>query len=480
MVETAFSLPEVNVPPLGKTMLDFLIDRDQEESFIDFKETLSISKDSPFAKIAKDIFAFSNYGGGYILIGFKERKTPLDETKDIPPEERRRFVPVGLPNDYSIDQADLQTKFNAYSNVQIRLDYTEFCRTYNGNERKFAAIYIPASLATLTPVRDGTYIDGKGKTKQAFNKDTILFRRGTQSIIASEEEKAFIKKRSEKEGYKLSVLSGQPNLINETLYSNLFEVTNFPDTLWMGPLRYHFDKSKVPPSITYIIWNGMVLTFSDLSNPNNPLCAIIESNSIASEKTIQWLEDVNKQNVVMWLLNKELSNLASRLHLLKEDRKEKFYFASDSESRKETWVPKYRSSSSLTVAQRIWASQLKRYIWWHLAVSARFKYTNRKLFLRLSPTIMLTNDGWTPTFGPREGTVITRLTYNRYNDSYRNNLLFWASRFAEGKDEFVLADGKLTISAKPFEAQIGIGILHDRPTSEPIQETPQIEIIEDE
>ena len=67
----ATELPEVDVKPLGKLILDFLIQRDKEEPFIDFKEKISISKGYPFVKIAKDFFAFSNYGGGYLLLGFK-------------------------------------------------------------------------------------------------------------------------------------------------------------------------------------------------------------------------------------------------------------------------------------------------------------------------------------------------------------------------------------------------------------------------
>jgi len=482
MVANVFSLPEVNVEPLGDTMLNFLIDRDQEEAFIDFKETLSISKDSPFAKIAKDIFAFSNYGGGFILLGFKERKTPIDDKKEIPPEQKRRFVPIRLPADFCIDQADLQSKFNSYTNVPIKIGYREFNRKFNGTEYKLAAIYIPASIQILKPSKDGKYVDGAGKTKQAFVANSVLFRRGTQSVIASNEEVAFIKKRAEKENYQLSILNGQPDQIQETLYSNLLEVKKFPSKIWTGLLRrnYYENQRKIPDTIVYLTWGDKVVTFSDLSRSNNPLLTIIEANSVNGEDTTKWLEDDSRQKVVMWLLNDELSQLAQKLHLLKEDRREKFYFASDSESRREKWVPRYKSSSELTVAQRMWASQLKRFIWWHLAVSARFKYIDKRLFLRLSPTIMLTNDGWHPTFGPREGTVITRLTYNRYNDSYLNNLLFWASRFSQGGSEFQMAEGKLIVSAKPSESKIEFGILHDRPSGEPIQETPLVEIIGDE
>ena len=54
---------------------------------LDFKLTLDIRKGSDFAKITKDIFALSNYGGGYIIFGYNERKTGS-------------FAPVGLPKDF--------------------------------------------------------------------------------------------------------------------------------------------------------------------------------------------------------------------------------------------------------------------------------------------------------------------------------------------------------------------------------------------
>jgi hypothetical protein len=58
MVENTSFLPEVNVEPLGDVMLDFLIDRDQEEPFVDFRETLNIPQNVPFAKKGKDSFTF--------------------------------------------------------------------------------------------------------------------------------------------------------------------------------------------------------------------------------------------------------------------------------------------------------------------------------------------------------------------------------------------------------------------------------------
>jgi len=183
--------PEVEVEPLGDIMLNFLIDKDREEPYLDFKETLDIRKTSSFAKIAKDFFAFSNYGGGFILIGFKEKAK-----MENPPEDKKvNFLPLGLPADYHIDQSDLQPKFNSYSNVPIEIGYREFLKNIGGTEKKFAAIYVPASTCVLTPIKDGVYVDEKGKTKRAFETGSVMIRRGTQSLPATDEEEAWIKKK---------------------------------------------------------------------------------------------------------------------------------------------------------------------------------------------------------------------------------------------------------------------------------------------
>lgn len=61
--------------PLDVIVLNFLLSQRNEDAELDFKRTIEIRKSSGFAKIAKDIFAMANYGGGYIVIGFEETKT---------------------------------------------------------------------------------------------------------------------------------------------------------------------------------------------------------------------------------------------------------------------------------------------------------------------------------------------------------------------------------------------------------------------
>jgi len=159
--------------PLDDIVVDFLLSQRRETAELDFKLTLDIRKGSDFAKIAKDIFAMSNYGGGYLIFGFKELKSGS-------------FDPIGLPKDFHVDQATLQEKFNAYSNKPMALEYKEVEKVIDGEKKRFAIIYVPPSPTVLKPVKYATYKDEKtGREKKVFSRDEILIRRGTQSVHAT-------------------------------------------------------------------------------------------------------------------------------------------------------------------------------------------------------------------------------------------------------------------------------------------------------
>ena len=478
-----FVVPEVNVDPMGDVMIDFLIYRDREDTFIDFKEIISISRESAFAKVAKDIFGFANRGGGFIMLGFRERKSGLTD-KTVTDEQQRRFLKVGLPADFHLDQADLQAKFNAYSNATIQLAFREFHREVEGETRKFAVIYVPASTKLLMPIKAGTYRDSNGTAKQVFSEGSVFIRRGTQCVPATKDEITWIKRRAEKEGYRVSILSGQPDEIQEQLYSNMFDVLKLP------PVIMTFDSKSldfsanpmarmIPLEFVYRLWNNEAVTLEDVSAMGSQGVGKILPDSGRAEELATWLSDDDKRRVVTSLLNKELAFRARRLGMLQEPRSQKFYYACDGEYRYETWTTRRGRPSSLKVAGRIWAQQLQRPIYWHLGVEAVFTYLGNEMCLRLNPTIQLTSNGRKAVFGSREGTVITRLKYRWYNATYLTQLLFWIWRLAEGKDSFSLAQGRVVVSAKPIVAGIGVGILHDRPMSEPLQMVPEVELEEE-
>jgi hypothetical protein len=461
--------PEVNVEPLGDLMVDFLINHDTEEAYLDFKEKISVS-DSTFAKVAKDFFALSNFGGGFLLLGFrpKEKLANLDYTQ-------KNFVPVGLPEDFMLDQAVLQQKFNSYASTPINIQYREFYRPYDEIVRRFAAIYVPGHVLPLKPIREGSYLDLKGRKHIAFRKDEILIRRGTQSVPASRDEIAWIEKRAKTEGYRISVLSGEPDFVQETIYSNLFEVVELPQVIWTGcPVADYRRQRFSMAEAAFKLWDNRIISFVDLTQQSNPLAKRVVPNTAREEELQAWLKDEDKRRVVIELLNREIRLYAERLHLQHEHKKNKFYYSSSEESRTETWKPRFKQVSRLKVAQRLWVKQIHKFLYWHVAVDARFTYIEGKIYLTLVPTIQLTEDGKRAVFGSKEGTAITRLVYNKYNASYLNSILFWAYKFSEGKDTISLRGGKIRILSKPASSIIDVGILSDKPASESMQ-SPEID-----
>jgi len=463
------SLPEAKPDPLGDIMLKFLIDQDNESPYVDFKEVIDISKEGPFAKIAKDIFAFSNYGGGFILIGFKERKSKNQVNEEVAERPTRTFLEVGLPEGFHIDQASLQEKFNAYSNSPIEIGYREFWREIDGTQKKFAAIYVPGSQSVLKPVKRGLYEDFRGKTKTAFEIGTILVRRGTQSIVASDRDLAWIKERSREEEYSLSVLTGKPDYVRETLFSNLFEITKLPVSIWSAE-ETELDEIEGIESgdgfQSFVQWNRKIVSFYNLLQINEPFARGIIKESIKREDVQLWVQDRDRKKVIISLLNKELSLHISRIGLSEEPNKHNFFYSSTEESRKEKWRPRFRTSSEKTVAQRIWAEQVHSYVYWHIAVNAKFTSLQNHLYLRLNPTIRITEDGRKTISGEKEGTIITRLLHNKYNADYLNSVLFWIQKLANGKAALYLADGQIVVSTNPVETDIEVGIRADVPPSE--------------
>ncbi len=470
-------IPEVENEPLDDHVIDFLIDHDGEESYLDFKESISIGRDYPFSELAKDMLAFLNYGGGFVLVGFREKsKSTLEEDK----KSKRQYIPVGLPDEFHVDQADLQTKYNSYCVHPITILYREFQRNLGNGERKFAIIYFPASTELIKAARSGTYVDKQGRNRTPFLVGWILYRRGTQSVPATKEEIAFIQQRTLNTQYKLSILSGRPDRIKETIFSNLFETSVAENTIFTGLPRkqpYGYGSpSRIPNEYVFKSWGTMDVTFETLDDPWNPLWGRVVTESIERHKVSEWLPDEDKSRVVIGLLNKEFGFLARRIGLLRLEDEDRYYFQCDGESRKVSWKPRFRESSELTVAKKTPIPKLKRDAYIHLAVNTGFIHFDNRIYLGLFPTLMLTADGRNPTTGEKEGAVLTSLLHNRYNQAFLNDLLFWIQQFSCGQDKISLAHGRISVASRPTESIMGVGILSDRPVSEGVPEPSKMEV----
>jgi len=442
--------------PLDDLVVRFLLSQKRETAELDFKQTLDIRKASDFAEIAKDIFAMSNYGGGYLIFGYEETKTGS-------------FDPIGLPKDFHVDQATLQEKFNSYSNEQIALEYREVKKAVDGEKRKFAIVYIPPSPTVLKPIKYATYEDKKTRrTRKVFSRDEILIRRGTQSVHATLNEIKFIESRSKQTSYKISLLSGAPDRIKENLYSNMFRVVQLPTHIFEieipTNIRFHFFETKHIPYVRP--WrSGKIYSFCDLNQ--EPFQNYIAEGSLQRHPISDFLNSQDKKSLLVQLLNSEVRNAALRKGL-RYDRYDKdvYFYPTDETARYETWESRYRKTPK-QVARKIYVSELKTSLFAHDAASISFHFVGDDIYLVILPRLILTHDGYDTIRGFREGTVKTRLVYNEFNDIYLNLVLFWISRFKfyAGQENIDL-DGRVVISAEPVTVELGVGIRKDRPTKE--------------
>jgi hypothetical protein len=89
-----------------------------------------------------------------------------------------------------------------------------------------------------------------------------------------------------------------------------------------------------------------------------------------------------------------------------------------------------------------------------------------KFYLKILPEIILTHDGYETIQGVREGPVKTRLSYNQYNDTFLNLVLFWISRFKSINGKSVDINGRIFASSEPVTVTLDVGLRSDRPSEE--------------
>ena len=448
---------------VGEQIFEYLLNQKKESSFLDFKHTIDIRNNQQCLKVIKDVLAFTNTGGGWILFGVIEN----DKKSNI----SGKFIKNGYPVDFNFDDASLQEKINAYIQKPIKLEHGYFERTIDMINKKFVLLYIQPTHKILKAKKDGVYhIDGK--IRFAFKKDITYTRRGTQCVPASKYEIEEIKKNILNENYELSILNGNADDVDEVLHSNLFKVKKIPKMVYIGKTKYE-NKYKLDNilqkkninfhSLKCRLYNKKIVTFKNLHDRDNIFNEIVYENEIQTDETKNWLNDDDRSNIIMQLLNEKFIDLAQH-NKIKYDRNSKKFFytiSNDENIRNEKWLTRHGRISIKRTVNKIYDEKLgKMYV--HEAVNAKIIKINDALYLKINPTKLITLNKKNPEINTEYGPIITKESYRIYNQQYLNSILFWINKL-ENTDEF---NNELEISNTPIKIKINKGIRHDIPVTD--------------
>ena len=138
----------------------------REDDKWDYKEKINISTKTEFANFAKDLLSFSNYGGGYLLLGIRDKDHAL----------------VGI--DKELDPANIGEKIEKRIgfNISIKLFYFEY--TLDRNKIKLGILFIPPSDKVLIFKKDFHDSD----SQLLIQEGSIYYRRNTRSVKANSED----------------------------------------------------------------------------------------------------------------------------------------------------------------------------------------------------------------------------------------------------------------------------------------------------
>lgn len=457
--------PEAEPDPLHDKYLRYLFGKTHESPNWDFKSELTIAKGGDFAKVAKDIFAFGNYGGGYILIGWRKSKTGV-------------YEPVGLPDTHSIDQASLQEKFNANSPTPVTLGYIEFFHevedklTKVRDSRKFAAMYIPPFLDLLAPVKDVAYHQDDAKNKFALRAGTVYTRRGTQSVPAFPEEIKALEERISSDRHRIALLSGKPDLVRETLHSNLFPILRLPTEAYSAELRVSMLPSEVRRRWACIPYKGRLYSFDDPCETE--LKNYIVVSSVYRVNIAKWRLDPDRDRVFHWLLKEAIKSSANEKGMWAQHKGDRLYYPlrKEERNRKVEWRGLTRGRPR-NVATPMYADAFEQEVYKHPAVGLDIIEFAGSLYLQLVPTFVITWDGRRCIKDDRVGAVVTSLLHDKYNADYVRDMYFWVEQLETQKGRIILPEG-FEVATSPLMATVDVGLASDqmRVLDDPNDETP--------
>lgn len=248
-------------------------------------------------------------------------------------------------------------------------------------------------------------------------------------------------------------------LKTEVTYSTLLPVERMPRYIFgavcllrsekevkeqMKPLR--LSQSHRLEMAPFILRNGYLYTFQDLTDPGNPFANVVYPTDAVMVSLSDWWDHKDYRNWLITLLNRSLNKLCGRRQLELDKEHHRYYFAplEKGEARDIDYRPLNQKTANRNV---VWEPKRKKTgdgygYWYHRAVSLKFVSVTEKAWcLSIRPELRVTLDGYKPLPSDKIGARITAKKSHMFNYDLLAEVNFWRSYLSDHKPRIILSFG---------------------------------------
>lgn len=290
-----------------------------------------------------------------------------------------------------------------------------------------------------------------------------------------------------------AVPDADPDVVSERLYCNLLPIETLPRNVYLGAIsekvmsprtgrlavpskarlreviRSEQQRKHVPQEHRFMpafrIFEGRIVTFHDLEDPESPLASIVDENGIENIDLATFLRDEDLRKLVISLMNMALARHLTGAGLVADNsRHQRFFFpGKDGATRVITWVPRQKKSTR-TVAKPILLNDRVAF-WRHLGAYVEVIFLANRMYVKLAPTWVISHDGLNPSGGPEITRRVARWTGPERNLQVLFHVRFWTSvlrRNRRGPIVVWAGDQRMEIATVPAMIQQAYGIANDQ------------------
>lgn len=271
--------------------------------------------------------------------------------------------------------------------------------------------------------------------------------------------------------------------VQEQLAANLFPVVNLPPIIWSGPTHVedykdvyvHLKRMVTGTLPTFLLRNKRLYCFWNLTHTDCPFRSLLSASSISRINTKDWLDDTEKCDWLIEMLNRALKNHCLYLDLYHDREHARFFFKPEFGGNKTiTWNTGVRRATR-TVVRKYRKGKEGESFWAHQSVRARFLILDKDIFLEINPGWTFTEDGRLPLSFEETTSLSSKWMHDEYNISVFYNIRFWSFILARGRGKISLSlgDQDLEVDVTPAVAEVSVGIGDDQFTLEKVFEVAE-------